>query len=174
MKKIFKISLLIFSCFFLMSCSQVFKNRFNLNRAYNLYEKGKNADDDKALLDVTDTYNDIIIHEKNQTKYKGTPIADSLIEANRKFIVEAEQLIYLLKKYNRKEDKNNMLMFIENISFILENIAKLFKNEIDDFNSKDLKEPIKTDSYIFYRLQNCFDSINSVNASIKDNMNNIF
>ena len=53
-------------------------------------------------------------------------------------------------------------------------IAKLFKNEIDDFNSKDLKEPIKTDSYIFYRLQNCFDSINSVNASIKDNMNNIF
>ena len=47
-----------------MSCSQVFKNRFNLNRAYNLYEKGKNADDDKALLDVTDTYNDIIIHEK--------------------------------------------------------------------------------------------------------------
>ena len=64
MKKIFKISLLIFSCFFLMSCNQVFKNRFNLNRAYNLYEKGKNEDDDKALLDVTDTYNDIIIHEK--------------------------------------------------------------------------------------------------------------
>ena len=61
--------------------------------------------------------------KKNQTKYKGTPITDSLIEANRKFIVEAEQLIYLLKKYNRKEDKNNMLMFIENISFILENIA---------------------------------------------------
>lgn len=60
MKKIFKISLLVFSCFFLMSCNQVFKNRFNLNRAYNLYEKGKNADDDKALLDVTDTYNDII------------------------------------------------------------------------------------------------------------------
>ena len=97
--------------------------------------------------------------KKNQTKYKGTPITDSLIEANRKFIVEAEQLIYLLKKYNRKEDKNNML---------------LFKNEIDDFNSKDLKEPIKTDSYIFYRLQNCFDSINSINAFIKDNMNNIF
>ena len=60
MKKFLKISLIVFSCFFLMSCNQVFKNRFNLNRAYNLYEKGKNADDDKALLDVTDTYNDII------------------------------------------------------------------------------------------------------------------
>ena len=67
-----------------------------------------------------------------------------------------------------------MLMFIENISFILENIAKLFKNEIDNFNSKDLKESINTDSYIFYRLQNCFDSINSINSSIKDNMDNIF
>ena len=128
----------------------------------------------EILLKAYMIKNNIIIHEKNQTKYKGTPITDSLIEANRTFIVEAEQLIYLLKKYNRKEDKNNMLMFIENISFILENIAKLFKNEIDDFNSKDLKEPIKTDSYIFYRLQNCFDSINSINASIKDNMNNIF
>ena len=128
----------------------------------------------EILLKAYMIKNNIIIHEKNQTKYKGTPITDSLIEANRKFIVEAEQLIYLLKKYNRKEDKNNMLMFIENISFVLEKIAKLFKNEIDDFNSKDLKEPIKTDSYIFYRLQNCFDSINSVNASIKDNMNNIF
>ena len=128
----------------------------------------------EILLKAYMIKNNIIMHEKNQTKYKGTPITDSLIEANRKFIVEAEQLIYLLKKYNRKEDKNNMLMFIENISFILENIAKLFKNEIDDFNSKDLKEPIKTNSYIFYRLQNCFDSINSVNASIKDNMNNIF
>ena len=56
----------------------------------------------EILLKAYMIKNNIIIHEKNQTKYKGTPITDSLIEANRKFIVEAEQLIYLLKKYNRK------------------------------------------------------------------------
>ena len=59
----------------------------------------------EILLKAYMIKNNIIIHEKNQTKYKGTPITDSLIEANRKFIVEAEQLIYLLKKYNRIEKK---------------------------------------------------------------------
>ena len=49
----------------------------------------------EILLKAYMIKNNIIIHEKNQTKYKGTPITDSLIEANRKFIVEAEQLIYL-------------------------------------------------------------------------------
>ena len=61
MKRILKY--LIFTlCFLsLISCNtQVFSNRFNLNRAYNLYEKGKNEDDDKALLEITSIYNDII------------------------------------------------------------------------------------------------------------------
>ncbi len=118
--------------------------------------------------------NNIIIYEKNQTRYKGTPITDSLIESNRKFIVEAEQLINLMKKYNRPEDKHNILIFVENISSTLENTAKLFKNEINDFNSEEKeKNIIKTDSYIFYRLENCFDSINSINDSIKNNIDNI-
>ncbi|WP_297278074.1 tetratricopeptide repeat protein, partial [uncultured Brachyspira sp.] len=49
-------------CFLsLISCNmQIFSNRFNLNRAYNLYEKGKNEDDDQALLEITSIYNDII------------------------------------------------------------------------------------------------------------------
>lgn len=62
MKRTVKYFLLLIICFVLMiSCdTQVFKNRFKLNKAYSLYEKGKNADDDKALLDITSTYNDII------------------------------------------------------------------------------------------------------------------
>ena len=128
----------------------------------------------EILLKAYMIKNNIIIHEKNQTRYKGTPITDSLIESNRKFIVEAEQLIHLMKKYNRPEDKQNILIFIENISNTLENTAKLFKNEINDYNSEEKKRNIiKTDSYIFYRLENCFDSINSINNSIKNNINNI-
>lgn len=128
----------------------------------------------EILLKAYMIKNNIIIHEKNQTRYKGTPITDSLIESNRKFIVEAEQLINLMKKYNRPEDRHNILIFVENISNTLENTAKLFKNEINDFNSEENKRNvIKTDSYIFYRLENCFDSINSINNSIKDNIDNI-
>ncbi|OEJ14773.1 hypothetical protein BFL38_08015 [Brachyspira hampsonii] len=128
----------------------------------------------EILLKAYMIKNNIIIHEKNQTRYKGTPITDSLIESNRKFIVEAEQLIHLMKKYNRPEDKHNILIFIENISNTLENTAKLFKNEINDYNSEEKKRNIiKTDSYIFYRLENCFDSINSINNSIKNNIDNI-
>ena len=118
--------------------------------------------------------NNIIIHEKNQTRYQGTPITDSLIESNSKFILEAEQIISLIKVYNREEDKQNMLIFIENIANILENTAKLFRNEIDDFNEENKIREIKNDSYIFYRLENCFNTINSINSSIKDNINNIF
>ena len=44
----------------------------------------------ECLLKAYMIKNNIIIHEKNQTRYKGTPITDSLIESNRKFIVEAE------------------------------------------------------------------------------------
>ena len=118
--------------------------------------------------------NNIIIHEKNQTRYKGTPITDSLIESNRKFIIEADQIIHLIKRYNRPEDKNNILIFIEYISGILEKTAKLFKNEIIEFNSEENnKEIIKADSYIFYRLENCFNSINDINNSIKNNIDNI-
>lgn len=128
----------------------------------------------EILLKTYMIKNNIIVHEKNQTRYKGTPITDSLIESNRKFIVEAEQLIHLIKKYNRPEDKQNILIFIENISNTLENTAKLFKNEINDYNSEEKKRNIiKTDSYIFYRLENCFDSINSINNSIKNNIDNI-
>lgn len=128
----------------------------------------------EILLKAYMIKNNIIVHEKNQTRYKGTPITDSLIESNRKFIVEAEQLIHLIKKYNRPEDKQNILIFIENISNTLENTAKLFKNEINDYNSEEKKRSIiKTDSYIFYRLENCFDSINSINNSIKNNIDNI-
>ena len=128
----------------------------------------------EILLKAYMIKNNIIVHEKNQTRYKGTPITDSLIESNRKFIVEAEQLIHLIKKYNRPEDKQNILIFIENISNTLENTAKLFKNEINDYNSEEKKRNIiKTDSYIFYRLENCFDSINSINNSIKNNIDNI-
>ncbi|WP_297206621.1 FUSC family protein [uncultured Brachyspira sp.] len=120
--------------------------------------------------------NNIIIHEKNQTRYKGTPITDSLIESNDKFILEAEQIISLIKSYNREEDKQNMLIFIENITNILGNTAKLFRNEIDDFNNNEENKinTIKDDSYIFYRLENCFNSINSINSSIKNNIDNIF
>lgn len=62
MKRTVKYFLLLIICFVLMiSCdTQVFQNRFKLNRAYSIYEKGKNADDDKALLDITSEYNDII------------------------------------------------------------------------------------------------------------------
>ena len=57
MKNIF---IIIIFAMVLCSCNQVFKNRYNLNKAYTLYEKGKNEDDDKALLEITGTYNDII------------------------------------------------------------------------------------------------------------------
>lgn len=60
MRKSFQIFIFILFAVFLISCNQVFKNRYNLNKAYTLYEKGKNADDDEALLEVTGTYNDII------------------------------------------------------------------------------------------------------------------
>ncbi|MEI0747565.1 tetratricopeptide repeat protein [Brachyspira pulli] len=61
MKSIIKYLLLIICLVSIVSCDkQVFTNRFKLNKAYSLYEKGKNADDDKALLDITSTYNDII------------------------------------------------------------------------------------------------------------------
>lgn len=130
----------------------------------------------ECLLKAYMIKNNIIMHEKNQTRYKGTPITDSLIESNRKFIVEAEQIIFLIKKYNRPEDKHNMLIFIEYIAGILENSAKLFKNEIIEFNNSEQKnrEIIKNNSYIFYRLENCFDSINEINNSIKNNIDNIF
>ena len=58
MKKNYKIIIIFVTI--LCSCNQVFKNRYNLNKAYTLYEKGKNEDDDKALLEITGTYNDII------------------------------------------------------------------------------------------------------------------
>ena len=128
----------------------------------------------ECLLKAYMIKNNIIIHEKNQTRYKGTPITDSLIESNRKFIIEADQIIHLIKRYNRPEDKNNILIFIEYISGILEKTAKLFKNEIIEFNSEENnKEIIKADSYIFYRLENCFNSINEVNNTIKNNIDNI-
>ena len=129
----------------------------------------------ECLLKAYMIKNNIIIHEKNQTRYKGTPITDSLIESNRKFIVEAEQIIYLIKKYNRPEDKHNMLIFVEYIASILENSTKLFKNEIIEFNNNENKsnEMIKNNSYIFYRLENCFNSINDINNSIKNNIDNI-
>ncbi|WP_295155842.1 tetratricopeptide repeat protein [uncultured Brachyspira sp.] len=61
MKEIFKYFILIICFLSALSCDkQVFTNRFNLNKAYNLYEKGKNEDDDKALLEITSTYNSII------------------------------------------------------------------------------------------------------------------
>ena len=60
MKKILKITAIIILTIFFISCNQVFKNRYNLNKAYSLYEKGKNKDDDEALLEITKTYNDII------------------------------------------------------------------------------------------------------------------
>ena len=61
MKVFFKYLLLAICFLSIISCStQVFSNRFNLNRAYNLYEKGKNEDDDQALLEITSIYNDII------------------------------------------------------------------------------------------------------------------
>lgn len=61
MKEIVKYFILIVCFLSIASCSkQIVMNRFNLNRAYTLYEKGKNADDDKALLEITSTYNDII------------------------------------------------------------------------------------------------------------------
>ena len=59
MKVFFKYLLLAICFLSIISCStQVFSNRFNLNKAYNLYEKGKNEDDDKALLEVTSIYNE--------------------------------------------------------------------------------------------------------------------
>ncbi len=60
MKEILKITAIIILLISFISCNQVFKNRYNLNKAYSLYEKGKNKDDDEALLEITGTYNDII------------------------------------------------------------------------------------------------------------------
>ena len=61
MKIALKYLLLSICICYVISCNtQVFSNRFNLNRAYNLYEKGKNKDDDEALLEAGSIYNDII------------------------------------------------------------------------------------------------------------------
>ncbi|WP_028329922.1 tetratricopeptide repeat protein [Brachyspira alvinipulli] len=61
MRIIYKCIVLAICFLSLISCNmQIFSNRFNLNRAYNLYEKGKNEDDDQALLEITSIYNDII------------------------------------------------------------------------------------------------------------------
>lgn len=60
MKKIFILFFLTIITTITISCGQVITNKFRLDKAFTLYEKGKNEDDDKALLDVTKTYNDII------------------------------------------------------------------------------------------------------------------
>ena len=41
MKEILKITAIIILLISLISCNQVFKNRYNLNKAYSLYEKEK-------------------------------------------------------------------------------------------------------------------------------------
>lgn len=108
----------------------------------------------EILLKAYMIKNNIIVHEKKQTRYKGTPIKDSLIENHREFIVESEQLINLIRKYNRPEDKQNIRIFIKNISIILENTSKIFKNEIDDI-SNDIQNNHfnkKSNSYLIYRL----------------------
>ncbi|MEI0549371.1 FUSC family protein [Brachyspira intermedia] len=129
----------------------------------------------EILLKAYMIKNNIIVHEQKQTRYKGTPIKDSLIENNRKFIVESEQLINLIRKYNRAEDKQNIRIFIENISTILENTAKIFKNEINDISNdvSNNKFTKKSNSYLIYRLEKCLNSINAINTSIKDNMDNL-
>uniref|UniRef100_UPI003F4C8C48 FUSC family protein n=1 Tax=Brachyspira catarrhinii TaxID=2528966 RepID=UPI003F4C8C48 len=129
----------------------------------------------EILLKAYMIKNNIIVHEKKQTRYKGTPIKDSLIENHREFIVESEQLINLIRKYNRPEDKQNIRIFIKNISIILENTSKIFKNEIDDI-SNDIQNNHfnkKSNSYLIYRLEKCLNSINAINLSIKDNIDNL-
>lgn len=63
MKK-FKASIFLFLIFFLISflisCSEGLKNKQQLSKAYSLYEKGKNKDDDTALLEAGKIYQKLI------------------------------------------------------------------------------------------------------------------
>ncbi|WP_300368468.1 tetratricopeptide repeat protein [Brachyspira sp.] len=96
MKEIFKYIILIICFLSVMSCNkQVFRNRFNLNRAYNLYEKGKNEDDDKALLEITSTYNDII----NQKVYAQDRLAAVYRVLAERSLVK-QQYVYSAKYFS--------------------------------------------------------------------------
>ena len=96
MKKIFKYLLMIIVLVSIISCdTQVFKNRYNLNKAYSLYEKGKNADDDKALLDITSTYNNII----NQKIYAQDRLAAVYRTLGERSLVK-EQYAYSAKYFS--------------------------------------------------------------------------
>ena len=96
MKKIFKYLLMIIVLASIISCdTQVFKNRYNLNKAYSLYEKGKNADDDKALLDITSTYNNII----NQKIYAQDRLAAVYRTLGERSLVK-EQYAYSAKYFS--------------------------------------------------------------------------
>lgn len=55
-----RIYILILFSVFSLSCGRGFKNKQELNKAYSLYEKGKNEDDDKALQDAGKKYQEII------------------------------------------------------------------------------------------------------------------
>lgn len=74
MKKL-KALIFLFSIFllisFLVSCSKGFKNKQQLNNAYSLYEKGKNKDDDEALLEAAKIYQEVI----NQKVYSQERLA---------------------------------------------------------------------------------------------------
>lgn len=88
-------SLLLFISIINISCSQVITNRFNLGKAYNLYEKGKNEDDDKALLEITKTYNDII----NQKIYAQERLASVYRTLGERSLVK-EQYGYAAKYFS--------------------------------------------------------------------------
>lgn len=95
MEVIFKYFTLIICFLSIISCDkQVLFNRFNLNRAYSLYEKGKNADDDKALLEITSTYNDII----NQKIYAQDRLASVYRTLAERSLVK-EQYAYSAKYF---------------------------------------------------------------------------
>ncbi|WP_295161713.1 tetratricopeptide repeat protein [uncultured Brachyspira sp.] len=96
MRDIFKYCVLILFFISAVSCSrQVFVNRFNLNRAYNLYEKGKNEEDDKSLLEITSVYNDII----NQKIYAQDRLASVYRILGERSLIK-EQYAYSAKYFS--------------------------------------------------------------------------
>ena len=126
MKEILKITAIIILLISFISCNQVFKNRYNLNKAYSLYEKGKNKDDDEALLEITGTYNDIInqkiyAQDRLAAVYRTLgerSLAKSQYGYSAKYFSEALKVLpnspYLAESADTEEKKNDFIKRAEN------------------------------------------------------------
>ena len=129
MKVFFKYLLLAICFLSIISCStQVFSNRFNLNKAYNLYEKGKNEDDDKALLEVTSIYNDII----NQKIYAQDRLA-SIYRILGERSLAKQQYAYSAKYFNEA------LKILPNSPYLRYGIGISYANLADSADTPERK-----------------------------------